>query len=131
MELVTNLLQRATLRAVVLKSITLNSSLIFNPINQVQAKLGKLEAALAEQNRQQKLLDDEVLDCSNKLKRAEMLISGLGGEKTRWTQIAKNMRDTYNSLTGKHSHASYLHISMFCSDIIMDKGLTLEWTPRT
>ncbi|XP_063529439.1 dynein axonemal heavy chain 7-like [Cydia strobilella] len=69
-------------------------------LREVQLKLGKLEDALAEQNRQQKFLDDEVMDCSNKLKRAEMLISGLGGEKTRWTQIAKTLRETYNSLTG-------------------------------
>ncbi|KPJ12229.1 Dynein heavy chain 7, axonemal [Papilio machaon] len=69
-------------------------------LKEVQLKLGKLEDMLAEQSRQQKVLDDEVMDCSNKLKRAEMLISGLGGEKTRWTQIAKTLRDTYNSLTG-------------------------------
>ncbi|XP_045510942.1 dynein axonemal heavy chain 7 [Colias croceus] len=69
-------------------------------LREVQDKLAKLEEALSEQSRQQKMLDDEVMDCSNKLKRAEMLISGLGGEKTRWTQIAKNLRDTYNSLTG-------------------------------
>ncbi|XP_068620866.1 dynein axonemal heavy chain 7 [Battus philenor] len=69
-------------------------------LKEVQMKLGRLEEMLAEQSRQQKVLDDEVMDCSNKLKRAEMLISGLGGEKTRWTQIAKNLRDTYNSLTG-------------------------------
>ena len=59
---------------------------------------------LAEQSRQQKILDDEVMDCSNKLKRAEMLISGLGGEKTRWTQIAQNLRETYNSLTGRKNY---------------------------
>ncbi|CAG4997774.1 unnamed protein product [Parnassius apollo] len=69
-------------------------------LKEVQMKLAKLEEILAEQNRQQKILDDEVMDCSNKLKRAEMLISGLGGEKTRWTQIAKSLRDNYNSLTG-------------------------------
>ncbi|XP_026726846.1 dynein heavy chain 7, axonemal [Trichoplusia ni] len=69
-------------------------------LKEVQDKLKKLEDALAEQNRQQKILDDEVMDCSNKLKRAEMLISGLGGEKTRWTQIAKDLRETYNTLTG-------------------------------
>ncbi|XP_075991785.1 dynein heavy chain at 36C [Anticarsia gemmatalis] len=67
---------------------------------EVQLKLKKLEDALSEQSRQQKVLDDEVMDCSNKLNRAEMLISGLGGEKTRWTQIAKTLRETYNSLTG-------------------------------
>lgn len=46
------------------------------------------------------MLDDEVMDCSNKLMRAQMLITGLGGEKTRWTQIAKTLRETYDSLTG-------------------------------
>ncbi|XP_049866243.1 dynein axonemal heavy chain 7-like [Pectinophora gossypiella] len=69
-------------------------------LKEIQDKLAKLEEALDEQKRQQKFLDDEVLDCSNKLKRAEMLISGLGGEKTRWTQIAKELRATYNTLTG-------------------------------
>ncbi|GBP05920.1 Dynein heavy chain 7, axonemal [Eumeta japonica] len=66
----------------------------------IQDKLKVLEDKLAEQSRHQKMLDDEVMDCSNKLHRAEMLISGLGGEKSRWTQIAQNLRDTYNSLTG-------------------------------
>ncbi|KOB68985.1 Dynein heavy chain 7, axonemal [Operophtera brumata] len=69
-------------------------------LKEVQLKLCKLEDALAAQSRHQKMLDDEVLDCSNKLKRAEMLISGLGGEKTRWTQIAQNLRDSYFTLTG-------------------------------
>ena len=62
--------------------------------------MGALEDALAEQNRQQKALDDEVELCGNKLMRAEMLLSGLGGEKTRWTLAAKNLRVTYNMLTG-------------------------------
>ncbi|XP_047987651.1 dynein axonemal heavy chain 7-like [Leguminivora glycinivorella] len=69
-------------------------------LREIQLKLKSLEDALAEQSRQQKKLDDEVMDCSNKLYRAKMLISGLGGEKTRWTQIAKDLRATYNSLTG-------------------------------
>ncbi|KAJ8726572.1 hypothetical protein PYW07_001270 [Mythimna separata] len=69
-------------------------------LREVQEKLKKLEDVLAEQSRQQKILDDEVMDCSNKLKRAEMLISGLGGEKTRWTSIAQSLRETYNALTG-------------------------------
>lgn len=52
------------------------------------------------------------MDCSNKLKRAEMLISGLGGEKTRWTQIAKDLRETYNTLTG--------NILCYCLSITID-----------
>lgn len=88
---------------------------------QVQLKLGKLEEALEEQNRQQKMLDDEVMDCSNKLKRAEMLISGLGGEKTRWTQIAKDLRATYNSLTGERTVLTVYFI---------ENRLKIEDTPR-
>ena len=38
--------------------------------------------------------------CSVKLDRAEKLISGLGGEKTRWTATARALGDQYIKLTG-------------------------------
>ena len=38
--------------------------------------------------------------CSVKLERAEKLISGLGGEKTRWTAAARTLGDQYIKLTG-------------------------------
>ena len=34
------------------------------------------------------------------LGRAEKLIGGLGGEKTRWSQAAKDLGIQYNNLTG-------------------------------
>ena len=37
---------------------------------------------------------------SVKLERAEKLISGLGGEKTRWTAAARTLGDQYIKLTG-------------------------------
>ena len=38
--------------------------------------------------------------CEVKLGRAEELISGLGGEKTRWTQVADELSVSYTNLTG-------------------------------
>jgi len=38
--------------------------------------------------------------CSKKLERAEQLIGGLGGEKTRWSEMALNLGQLYNNLTG-------------------------------
>uniref|UniRef100_T1GP73 AAA+ ATPase domain-containing protein n=1 Tax=Megaselia scalaris TaxID=36166 RepID=T1GP73_MEGSC len=42
----------------------------------------------------------EVEWCTKKLQRAQELISGLGGEKTRWSATAKQLGETYNTLTG-------------------------------
>lgn len=38
--------------------------------------------------------------CSKKLERAEQLIGGLGGEKTRWSQTALELGLLYVNLTG-------------------------------
>ena len=38
--------------------------------------------------------------CSKKLERAEQLISGLGGEKVRWTEVAHNLGVALTNLTG-------------------------------
>ncbi|KAI4897350.1 hypothetical protein NFI96_018346 [Prochilodus magdalenae] len=38
--------------------------------------------------------------CSKKLERAEQLIGGLGGEKTRWSETALHLGELYNNLTG-------------------------------
>lgn len=76
-------------------------------LNEKLAQLAKVEANLAAI---QKLLDDqmkhfanlqaEVEWCTKKLQRAQELISGLGGEKTRWSATAKQLGETYNTLTG-------------------------------
>ncbi len=39
-------------------------------------------------------------DCTVKLERAETLLGGLGGEKTRWTQTAADLGQIYTNLTG-------------------------------
>lgn len=43
---------------------------------------------------------DQVDNCGKKLIRAEKLIGGLGGEKSRWTEAAKNLQVIYDNLLG-------------------------------
>lgn len=38
--------------------------------------------------------------CNKKLQRATDIISGLGGEKQRWTEAAENLGLVYDTLTG-------------------------------
>jgi dynein heavy chain len=45
-------------------------------------------------------LEAQVADCEAKLIRAESLITGLGGEKTRWKQMSEDLAIVYVNLTG-------------------------------
>ena len=38
--------------------------------------------------------------CGKKLERAEKLIGGLGGEKTRWTEAAESLEKIFDNLVG-------------------------------
>ncbi|KAA0715776.1 Dynein heavy chain 7, axonemal [Triplophysa tibetana] len=69
-------------------------------LKEVQDKLFKLQETL-EANKNKKVdLENQVDLCSKKLKRAEQLIGGLGGEKSRWSETAFNLGQLYNNLTG-------------------------------
>ncbi|KAM8901115.1 dynein axonemal heavy chain 7 [Lycaon pictus] len=69
-------------------------------LREVQAKLAKLQDTL-ELNKQKKAdLENQVDLCSKKLERAEQLIGGLGGEKTRWSLTALELGQLYINLTG-------------------------------
>ncbi|KAI3380917.1 hypothetical protein SNEBB_002522 [Seison nebaliae] len=50
--------------------------------------------------REKKDLEEEKDLCATKLERAEKLIGGLGGEKSRWTQQAELLGQRYVTLTG-------------------------------
>ena len=45
-------------------------------------------------------LEKQVDLCAKKLDRAEKLIGGLGGERTRWSDAATQLQMTYDNLTG-------------------------------
>uniref|UniRef100_A0A8C7CH11 Dynein axonemal heavy chain 12 n=1 Tax=Oncorhynchus kisutch TaxID=8019 RepID=A0A8C7CH11_ONCKI len=69
-------------------------------LKEVQDKLAKLQQTLEANKNKKAELENQVKLCSKKLERAEQLIGGLGGEKTRWSETAFNLGDLYTNLTG-------------------------------
>ncbi|XP_019945265.2 dynein axonemal heavy chain 7 isoform X2 [Paralichthys olivaceus] len=69
-------------------------------LKEVQDKLAKLQETLDANKNKKADLENQVDLCSKKLERAEQLIGGLGGEKTRWSEMAFNLGELYNNLTG-------------------------------
>lgn len=63
-------------------------------------KLQGLNDYFAEKSKQKKNLEDEIDNCEKKLDRAETLLSGLGGEKSRWSQIALVLGVSLNNVAG-------------------------------
>jgi dynein heavy chain, axonemal len=54
-------------------------------------QLEKLQEELRVTEERRDQLQAQVLDCSNKLDRAQRLIGGLGGERARWSEFAKDL----------------------------------------
>jgi len=67
---------------------------------QVENRLKKLQEDLDAAQKRKAQLEFEVDLCAKKLVRAEKLIGGLGGEKTRWTLAAENLQKIYDNLLG-------------------------------
>lgn len=63
-------------------------------------RLQALNDDFEEMNTKKKDLEENIEICSQKLVRAEKLISGLGGEKDRWTEAARHLGIRYTNLTG-------------------------------
>lgn len=66
----------------------------------VETRLENLRQDLDETTEKRNNLEREVELCGKKLVRAQKLIGGLGGEKTRWTQAAESLQLTYDNLLG-------------------------------
>uniref|UniRef100_A0A8C2MM84 Dynein axonemal heavy chain 3 n=1 Tax=Cricetulus griseus TaxID=10029 RepID=A0A8C2MM84_CRIGR len=66
----------------------------------VEDRLQALNDEFEEMNVKKKMLEGNIDVCSQKLVRAEKLISGLGGERDRWTEAARQLGIRYNYLTG-------------------------------
>ena len=67
---------------------------------QVTDKLKALSDQFEIMTRKKKELEDNIMICSQKLDRAEKLIGGLGGEKSRWTKNAEDLALDYVNITG-------------------------------
>jgi dynein heavy chain len=60
-------------------------------VKEIDEKLAKLTAEQNALEAKSKALNDEMEDCAKKLVRAEKMISGLAGEKERWTGIVAEL----------------------------------------
>lgn len=69
-------------------------------LKEVVDRLQALQDEFDEMNNRKKELEDNIERCSQKLVRAEQLISGLGGEKDRWTEAARLLGIRYIDLVG-------------------------------
>ncbi|KAM4651998.1 dynein axonemal heavy chain 12 [Discoglossus pictus] len=66
----------------------------------VEDRLAALEETFREKTEEKVRLEFQVDLCAKKLERAEKLIGGLGGEKSRWSDAADSLQNTYDNLTG-------------------------------
>jgi dynein heavy chain len=66
----------------------------------VTDKVEELERNLKAAEEKKAALAAQVLDCEAKLRRADALIKGLGGEKIRWTEMSKQLGMKYDNVTG-------------------------------
>ncbi|CAF0708408.1 unnamed protein product [Brachionus calyciflorus] len=69
-------------------------------LREVESKLETLRQELQDTTDKKNNLEKEVDLCGKKLVRAQKLIGGLGGEKTRWTAAAENLQNIYDNLLG-------------------------------
>jgi dynein heavy chain len=69
-------------------------------LKEVQDNVAKLLAEFDAAKKKKDELEVQVDECSKRLVRAEKLISGLGGEKTRWAESSKRLGVQYNNITG-------------------------------
>lgn len=69
-------------------------------LQEVTDKLQALNDEFAAETKKKKDLEDDINLCSQKLDRAEKLIGGLGGEKTRWSDTAKHLHSLLSNVIG-------------------------------
>ncbi|XP_066529410.1 dynein axonemal heavy chain 12 [Hoplias malabaricus] len=69
-------------------------------LKEVEDRLAALQKTFEEKTEEKAQLEFQVDLCARKLERAEKLIGGLGGEKTRWSKAADDLQNTYDNLTG-------------------------------
>jgi len=69
-------------------------------LKEVQENVSRLLAEFDAAKKKKDELEVQVDECSKRLVRAEKLISGLGGEKTRWSDSSEKLGIQYNNITG-------------------------------
>ncbi|ESU37863.1 Dynein heavy chain [Giardia duodenalis] len=77
-----------------------NLDKLVDELNTVENKIAQLEAQFSAAVEKKEDLTRQVEETGLKLERAEKLISGLGGEKDRWTQAMADMDKKLSSILG-------------------------------
>lgn len=75
-------------------------------------------------------LEDAVEDCKQKLIRAEKLISGLGGEKTRWKTSSENLVVVFTNLTGDVLISAGMLAYLGAFDSVFRNELSAMWVKK-
>lgn len=84
---------------------TLNEQIV--KVKELENELQSLNVELEAKIHKKEELEDNIKMCSQKLIRAEKLIGGLGGEKDRWTEAARQLEMRYIQIYYKW-HGLYL-----------------------
>lgn len=84
--------------ALALQMETLNAKRAL--LQEVSQKLQSLNDEFAECMREKKKLEDQIDYCTQKLERAEKLLGGLSGEKTRWSETANKLGASLGNVIG-------------------------------
>lgn len=69
-------------------------------LRSAEQHIANLEASFKSANDKKEQLAFDVEQCRARLDRAVKLMSGLGGEKTRWTASCERLNVSYNNLIG-------------------------------
>ncbi|CAK8689424.1 unnamed protein product [Clavelina lepadiformis] len=97
-------------------------------LREVQDRLAELQANFKAATDKKEQLEFQVDLCSKKLDRAQKLIGGLGGEKTRWTQAAEDLQIQYDNLTGDVLISSGVIAYLGAFTAAFRKRCTTDWT---
>lgn len=99
-----------------------------------EAELKKVEDRVDTLKRDLKITQDkkadleaQVDDCTKKLDRAQKLIVNLGGEKTRWSKTAKDLKVDFEHLTGNVLISSGIIAYSGAFTSVYRSDLTKEW----
>lgn len=89
--------------------------------------MDRLQADLQETMDRKQQLEDDVIDCGNKLDRAKTLIDGLGGEKARWSEESERLTSVLHNLTGDVLVASGMIAYLGAFTSVYRSQLTEKW----
>jgi len=92
-----------------------------------QDKVAKLRAELKETQDKVQSLTEQVEDCKARLIKAESLINGLGGEKTRWKAESERLSVVYENLTGDELISSGMISYLGAFTSLYRADLAAEW----